>query len=228
MRRHGDQRIPRELDLADHPHAFTTLFKLWSAIFQRRHLSYFTETGQSLDRVLDIFIRVNSQGQPLSKSDLLMSIATAQWQERDAREEIPATLRQVNGVSPGFDFSRDHILKAGLVIAGISDVGFRAETFNRENMRKLESEWDDHHSGSTCRRAPARASDSLATTSTRGMMLIPVAYYLHRRDLDDRYLAVDRSSRGPAASPGLDDPRSAHAGGVRVGARHPARRASGG
>ena len=59
-------------------------------MFLQRHLSYYTESAQSLDRVLDIFIRVNSQGQPLSKSDLLMSIATAQW-KGDAREEIPST-----------------------------------------------------------------------------------------------------------------------------------------
>ena len=125
----------RKMSLADHPHAFDTLFKLWSAIFQQRHLSYFTEKAQSLDRVLDIFIRVNNQGQPLSKSDLLMSIATAQWKERDAREEIPATVREVNAVHPGFGFDRDHILKAGLVLASVSDVGFRAETFNRDNTR---------------------------------------------------------------------------------------------
>ncbi len=88
----------RDNDLSDDPFAFQTLFSLWSAIFEQRHLSFYTETGQSLDRVLDIFIRVNSQGQPLSKSDLLMSVATAQWQNRDARDEIPATVRQVNAI----------------------------------------------------------------------------------------------------------------------------------
>lgn len=175
--------------LADHPHAFNTLFKLWSAVFQQRHLSYFTETGQGLDRVLDIFIRVNSQGQPLSKSDLLMSIATAQWQERDAREEIPSTLHQINAVPPGFGFSRDHVLKAGLVMAGISDVGFRADTFNRENMRRLEETWD------TISQRLYLAVELLASFGLSrdnidaGMVLIPVAYYVHRRDLDDRYLA---------------------------------------
>ena len=184
----------RERGLADHPHAFNTLFKLWSAIFQQRHLSYFTETAQSLDRVLDIFIRVNSQGQPLSKSDLLMSIATAQWQERDAREEIPSTLRQVNAVHPGFGFSRDHVLKAGLVMAGISDVGFRADTFNRENMEKLEKAWD------TISQRLYLATELLASFGLSrdnidaGMVLIPVAYYLHRRGLDDRYLASTKTA----------------------------------
>lgn len=180
----------RERSLADHPHAFPSLYKLWQAIFEKRHLSYYTEVGQSLDRVLDIFIRVNSQGQPLSKSDLLMSIATAQW-KGDAREEIPATVRQVNGTSPGFDFTRDHILKAGLVIAGVSDVGFRAETFNRENMRKLESEWE------TISRRLRLAAELLSSfglsrnSIDARMIVIPVAYYVHRRDLDDRYLSAN-------------------------------------
>ena len=179
----------RDHELADHPHAFNTLFKLWSAIVQQRHLSYFTETSQGLDRVLDIFIRVNSQGQPLSKSDLLMSIATAQWQERDAREEIPATLRQVNAIHPGFGFDRDHVLKAGLVVAGISDLGFRADTFNRKNMRLLEQEWE------TISRRLYVATELFASFGLSrenidaGMVLIPVAYYLHRRDLGEQYLS---------------------------------------
>jgi hypothetical protein len=147
------------------------------------------QTTQSLDRVLDIFIRVNSQGLTLTKSDLLMSVATAQWQERDAREEIPGTLRHVNGIHPGFGFSRDHVLKAGLVLAGISDFGFRADTFNRENMRRLEAAWP------TISQRLYLAVDLLASFGLSrnnidaGMILIPVAYYVHRRQLDDRYLA---------------------------------------
>jgi hypothetical protein len=183
-----------ERDLATHPLAFETLFRLWSAVFEQRHLSFFTEKAQSLDRVLDIFIRVNSRGQPLSKSDLLMSIATAQWQEHDAREEIPATVRRINAVKPGFAFDRDHVLKAGLVLAGISDVGFRAETFNRENMHKLEETWDTI-SQRLYLAAELFGSFGLSRDNIDArMVLIPVAYYLHRRDLDDRYMSSTKTA----------------------------------
>jgi hypothetical protein len=155
----------RKRSLADHPHAFDTLFKLWSAVFQQRHLSYFTETAQSLDRVLDIFIRVNNQGQPLSKSDLLMSIATAQWKERDAREELPGTLREVNAVHPGFGFDRDHILKAGLVVAGISDVGFRAETLTAIICASLKRRGTTYRNACTELPNYSHRSDSHATIS---------------------------------------------------------------
>jgi uncharacterized protein with ParB-like and HNH nuclease domain len=65
-----------------------TLFKLHSVIFKNQIINYYLEKDNSLDKVLNIFIRVNSGGTTLSYSDLLLSIATAQWQEKDAREEI--------------------------------------------------------------------------------------------------------------------------------------------
>lgn len=43
---------------------------------------------QDVEKVLDIFIRVNSSHAALSYSNLLLSIAVAQWKERDAKEAI--------------------------------------------------------------------------------------------------------------------------------------------
>lgn len=185
-----------EMGIPGHPAAFNTLNRLWQAVHTKSHISYFLETVQDLDRVLDIFIRVNREGEPLSKSDLLMSIATAQW-ERDARQEIPSAVQSVNSVQPGFAFSRDNVLKAGLVLAGISDIGFKAKTFDRENMAKLEAEWDEITT-TLYRSAELLASFGLSRDSiSANMVLIPVAHSLHSRSLGDAYLtstnhAVDR------------------------------------
>ena len=74
-------------------------------------------------------------------------------------------------------------------MAGISDVGFRADTFNRENMRKLEETWDTI-SERLYLAAELLASFGLSRDNIdAGMVLIPVAYYVHHRDLDDRYLS---------------------------------------
>lgn len=64
------------------------LYKLWEVVHKNKSINFFLEKGESLDKVLNIFIRVNSGGTQLSYSDLLLSIATAQWKEKDAREEI--------------------------------------------------------------------------------------------------------------------------------------------
>ena len=90
---------------------------------------------------------------------------------------------------PGFGFSRDHVLKAGLVLAGISDVGFRADTFNRDNMRKLEETWDVI-SQRLYLAVELLSSFGLSRDNIdAGAVLIPVAYYLQRRGVDPRYLA---------------------------------------
>ena len=40
-------------------------------------IAFYLEKEQDLDKVLNIFVRMNSGGEPLSYSDLLLSIATA-------------------------------------------------------------------------------------------------------------------------------------------------------
>ncbi|EMH36063.1 hypothetical protein HMPREF1426_00409 [Helicobacter pylori GAM80Ai] len=49
------------------------------AFHDKQLVSFFEETEKNLDKVLNIFIRVNSGGVKLSYSDLLMSILTASF-----------------------------------------------------------------------------------------------------------------------------------------------------
>ena len=75
-------------------------------------IAYYEEEDQDLDKVLDIFIRTNSGGTTLSYSDMLMSMATAQWENLDAREAIHGTVDEINRTGDGFGFSKDFLLKA--------------------------------------------------------------------------------------------------------------------
>lgn len=65
--------------------ATRTLDRLRQVISSDLVVATHVEEVQSLDRVLDIFIRVNSGGMALSSSDLLLSIATALEGARRAR-----------------------------------------------------------------------------------------------------------------------------------------------
>ena len=78
----------KENNVPSNGFATETLKKLLDNINNRRLINYFVIDEQNQDKVLDIFIRTNSGGTPLSFSDLLMSIASANWTEFDAREEI--------------------------------------------------------------------------------------------------------------------------------------------
>ncbi|RKM63013.1 DUF262 domain-containing protein [Butyrivibrio sp. XB500-5] len=68
--------------------ATDALSLLFNAICVNPSISYYRVKSDELDRVLNIFIRVNSGGTPLSYSDLLLSIASAQWEEIDAKKKV--------------------------------------------------------------------------------------------------------------------------------------------
>ena len=104
--------------------AINTLNEFFNVVHQKGTISYYLEKSPELDKVLQIFIRINSGGTVLSYSDLLLSIATAQWTERDAREVIHEFVDDINAIGDGFDFSKDNVLKSCLVLADL-DVRFK-------------------------------------------------------------------------------------------------------
>ena len=105
--------------------AYQRLDLLHRLIHKTPLISCYTERDQDLGRVLDIFIRMNSGGTVLSYSDLLFSIAVANWQELDARREVNELVETLNSTGTGFAFSKDFVLKAGLMLAEIKSVGIQ-------------------------------------------------------------------------------------------------------
>ena len=169
--------------------ASDTLHKLYEVVQTVPNLTFYTEKSQELDRVLRIFIRMNSGGTVLSYSDLLLSIAVAQWSKLDARQEIHGLVDEVNRIGSGFNLSKDFVLKAGLMLANIASVGFKVENFNHANMGTLEQVWAD------ARRAivltvELAASFGLSEQTLRAdSALLPVAYYLFKRKPPHNWLA---------------------------------------
>jgi len=157
------------------------LMRLWEVVNKDRIVNYYLEEGQDLDKVLNIFIRVNSGGTQLSYSDMLLSIATAQWQEKDAREEIYDLVDSLNAVGESFNFSKDFVLKASLVLVDIPTIEFKVNNFNQQNMLTIEAQWDG------ISRALRLTANLLASwgynreTLISNNAVIPLAYYLYRQ-----------------------------------------------
>lgn len=173
--------------------AVEMISRLWEAVHHNASLHFYEEDDQDIERVLDIFVRVNSGGTVLSYSDLLMSIATAQWKTKDARAEVHGLVDALNSVGSGFDFSQDTVLKAGLVLSDIGDVGFKVKNFGAANMALLEQNWDAI-SGSLKLAAGLLSDLGLSGgLLTADSVLIPVAYYVHFRGLGETYRYSDKA-----------------------------------
>lgn len=167
--------------------AAETLHRAYQLIHADKIIPYFEETDQDLDRVLNIFIRVNSGGTALSYSDLLLSIATAAWTEHGARQAVHGLVDELNRVGGGFRVSQDLVLKTGLVLADIESIAFRVSNFTTETMKALDEKWDDI--ARALRVTVGLLSDfgfSAGNLSAHSV-LIPIAYYVHRHGLTESY-----------------------------------------
>ncbi len=168
--------------------AYETLDRLHQVIHTKPLVAYYEEKSQDLSTVLNIFIRMNSGGTVLSYSDLLLSIAVAQWQSLDARQEIHSVVDEINQTGEHFAFSQDLVLKAGLLLTNIGNVGFKVENFNHENMTVLEQQWPD------VKRALTLTVRLIASFGFNGQNLraasaiLPIAYYLRQLNPGDGYL----------------------------------------
>lgn len=177
--------------------AINALSRLYNIINKSGTISYYREKSAELDKVLNIFIRVNSGGTKLSYSDLLLSIASAQWENHDAREEIIDFVDDVNAIGDGFRINKDFVLKTSLVLSDLPNIAFKVDNFNKKNMMKIESHWDDIKHA--IRQAVLLVSsfgysgDTLSSNNA----LIPIAYYLFINHMPDNFVtsAVSKANR---------------------------------
>ena len=156
---------------------------LWRAIHDKAYITYFEEKEQDIDRVLDIFIRTNDGGTQLQKSDLLLSIATANWEHYDAREELTSFVDYLNTQLPSTnDYDKDFLLKSCLVLSDLP-VRYRVGQFNRENVSKIESEWESIRTAIKVAATLVNQFGIDENTLTSRNAVIPLAYYFKNTGL---------------------------------------------
>ena len=180
-----NQRLPQDKVTPAHE----TLYELYQVVHNKHLVAYYEETRQELDKALQIFIRMNDGGTPLSHSDLLLSIATAQWADHDARQEIHDLVDELNRIGGGFSFSKDLVLKAGLMLSDIGRVGFKVDNFNQQNMETFESKWEEIKRALilTVRLVSSFGFTGHSLTAPNAILLI--AYYLYKKNPGDSFLA---------------------------------------
>lgn len=119
-----------------------TIKTLYNKVYKEPLINYYLEDSQDIDTVLDIFIRTNSGGEPLSFSNLLMSITTANWKKRDARQALPDTVKKVFAMgNPNFVISEDFLLKTCLVLFS-ENIKFQIKNFNKDIALVFDNNWD--------------------------------------------------------------------------------------
>jgi uncharacterized protein with ParB-like and HNH nuclease domain len=141
IKTHAGRELTKEEEdkLDDHLDLIDRTFKMDEAITYQELDSIDNPSLYTEDDVVEVFIRANSGGTKLGKSDLLFSLLSASWDVADKTMET--LLDDLN--KHGFAFDRDFVLKTCLVLL---DQGARYEVskFRKLGVREdIESKWDD-------------------------------------------------------------------------------------
>lgn len=142
-------------------------------------INYYEEETTNPDEAVNIFVRINSGGSPLSMSQILMSMAVASW-KKDARTEIFDLIDRVNAL--GFDIDTDYVFKAILMLFH-PQLKSSIKYFTNDFNSKIEGKWD------TVRDAIYELFELLRTFGLNARCLtsnnatLPVLYYLYHNNL---------------------------------------------
>lgn len=178
------------------------LTRLYECVWSDDTISYHTETDPNHERILEIFVRANSGGTKLSKSDLLLSTLTLHWGTENAREVINMFLDELNNhLTRKNRLNKDFVMKSCLVLLDLP-VAYRVSSFTKDTCARIRDRWDDVQQAIKRAVDTANAFGIDENTLTSFNALIPIAYYLHQHP--------KLKLRGESASEGV------HAKQVRV------------
>lgn len=162
----------------------TIIRRLRRKVFEDKIINYYLETSQDIDTVLDIFVRTNSGGTPLSFSDLLMSMTTASWTKIDARKAMSQLIKEVFLIgNPNFIIDTDLILKTCLVLFS-NDIKFNLKNFTQKTVSTFEDNWDRI---SESIKAAFKLLDNWQinnNTLRAKNAVIPIVYYIYYHNLE--------------------------------------------
>lgn len=172
-----EDRARVDLNLSMLPTVFSSDDNVLKALAIDENLAPDSASRKSEADVLEIFVRINREGTPLSRSDLIFSMIKLNW--RESAEALPEFIKSINSGN-SFDLDADFVIRCLFVV---SDLGARLDLNllrKKTNMSKMRANFD-----SCC--AAIRATVDFVQTDCAcqssallgsSNTLIPFVYYL--------------------------------------------------
>ena len=141
-------------------------------------ISYFTIQDMNLEQIIEIFIRQNSAGTPLSKTQMLMSVLSSKWVH--ARNKVDLLLKDINK-NGTFDFDIDFVMRSALYINDLNIL------VNRKNVIKYADTLQETQNWNKVTNALNQTTKYLKdlgfskNTLSSNNAVIPIAYYLSKQ-----------------------------------------------
>lgn len=163
--------------------ASAALSKLHAVVHTERVINYYSVRKADMEQALNVFVRVNSGGEQLSLSDMLMSTAIANWKSRDAKEEILGLVGLVQ--ARGFFITKDLVLKACLYLYN-SDIRYKVSNFSATQVKPFEDNWDGIQESILAVFDLAHDFGYNESSLTSKNALLPIIYWVYHKGLAGR------------------------------------------
>jgi hypothetical protein len=153
------------------------LRRLYDAIWLDKSPILSSYTSPNSQEVLDIFIRLNSGGKPLKKSDLLISTLSVYWPNpgefRKTLDDLKSNLKNIISTQRIDD---DFIMKSVLFMLA-DRVEYDIHTFNQEFAIEVHQNWTQLRSCLIAALRSAQRSGLDERTLTSANALLPIALF---------------------------------------------------
>lgn len=163
-------------------------------------INYFPATDMDLSKVVDIFVRVNSGGEKLSSSDLMLSVAAGELKDKDVHAYLQDAINEINDAQKnpdtGFNMDKETILTAGLMFTGAESMYLsKSSNYTPERMKLIfETHWNEIIEALKNTVSYIEYIGFIGRKLSNSIIL-PIAYYFYKNKVKDSY----KDSSKPAA-----------------------------
>lgn len=165
--------------------ALQTLYK-GLRIFQ--NVNYYLAKNKPLPDVVDIFVRVNSGGQKLDSSDLMLSVASGEQGDVDIHVRMQEAVEEINNVpknvEDGFKVDKEMLLTAGLLFTGAESLSLKKdENYTSTRMNEIfKDHWETIIDALKCAVDYVEYLGFVGKKLSRSSIL-PIAYYFYKNQI---------------------------------------------
>jgi hypothetical protein len=171
--------------------------RLDDALKTRQNVNYYPSKNRSLPEVIDIFVRVNSGGQKLAASDLMLSVASGTQGDTDIHIKMKEAIDEINSaprkVETAFKIDKELVLTAGLLFTGAQSLSLqKPENYAREKMDEIFLDnWSNiiNALSNAVRCIEYIGFDGKKLSSKS--MILPIAYYYYKNNLTDTHISSE-------------------------------------
>lgn len=157
---------------------------LYKMIKNPNIINYYEIKNDNIDEVLEVFVRTNSGGYTLKKSDLLMSALTVKWGETNlmnAREYVDEIIREVKDC--GYEIDKDWVFNAFLMLTNTNDLSPKPSTFMSEVSQNIFDSREEIKDSIIKAFKIVSNFHLIEKGLTTKLAVIPIAYFISMRKL---------------------------------------------